>query len=59
MSECVANGCTNRPSKDLEFFSFPENEKQQKKWITALQKPPGWLPDEKAKICSVHFVSSE
>lgn len=59
MAECEANGCSNRPSKDLEFFSFPAVADQRKRWITALQKPDNWLPTVNSKVCSVHFVSSE
>ncbi|XP_018020293.1 uncharacterized protein LOC108676686 [Hyalella azteca] len=57
MAVCAANGCTNKPCKDLEFFDFPENKEQRARWISALQKPDGWQPSVTSKICSVHFVT--
>ncbi|KAF2349488.1 Zinc finger C2CH-type [Trinorchestia longiramus] len=57
MVVCVANGCSNKPCKDLSFFNFPDNKEQRARWISAIQKPEGWQPSPNSKICSVHFVT--
>ena len=56
---CVAEGCTNKPCKDLEFFDFPTDVHQKACWLVALKKPKGWEPPENTKVCSVHFVNRE
>lgn len=52
---CSVNGCKNRSTVGLSFYTFPTEPIRRKKWIDFVNKKSSWLPGIGSRICSSHF----
>lgn len=55
VNSCSANGCKNRTSPGLSFYSFPADKTRRKEWVNFANNGISWIPKEWNRICSQHF----
>lgn len=54
VNSCSANGCKNRSSPGISFFSFPADIRRSE-WIKFANNGISWIPKQWNRICSQHF----